>query len=117
MMLRTCASCRAHAGRPIGRASSTSAGSARDQVLFGHTSLLRVALVRATASAEEARARGGLRDARATALLSKAVAAAALLSAFQEGEERSILQFSDGAEGAPLAHVYAEALHLGEVRA
>jgi redox-regulated HSP33 family molecular chaperone len=93
----------------------------RDAVLKVWTPHLRLVLVTATRTANEAVRRHGLASPAGAALLAKTAAGAALLSASLKGEERAVLQLVEhegGDPGGPAARrLYAEAMAVGEVRA
>jgi redox-regulated HSP33 family molecular chaperone len=99
----------------VARLLHTPRARARDEILFGFTPLLRVSLANATRASALACARSAVRDPRAATLFSRALLSAALMSAFQKGEERAILHFS-GPPNDALTSLYAEAMHIGEVR-
>ncbi len=86
----------------------------RDKVVraISKDKTIRIAIVKNTNTAKEAQERHNLDFVSAT-LLSRAMAGASLISSFMKGEERIIIQLQGN---GPIADIYAEAMHLGEVR-
>lgn len=91
---------------------------ARDYVIKGTSTTLRLALVSCANAAEAARLAWRVTSPQATALLSKGLASASLLASFLKGEERVQLHWlcASAQAGAAVSEVYAEAMPIGEVR-
>ncbi len=86
----------------------------RDKVVraISKDKTIRIAIVKNTNTAKEAQERHNLDFVSAT-LLSRAMAGATLISSFMKGEERIVIQLQGN---GPISDIYAEAMHLGEVR-
>ena len=87
----------------------------RDMVYKGFIRDCRIAVATTTNLANVAKERFQIQNAGATSLFTRSLTASAMLSSFLKGEERIILEMQDQNDAA-LSHVYAESLHLGEVR-
>lgn len=86
----------------------------RDRVLrvISKDGFFRVAILKNSNTAQEAKKRHNL-DVMQAALLARHLSAASLMASFLKGEERIVVESSSN---GPLKSVYAEALQIGEVR-
>jgi len=87
----------------------------KDKSLTCFTKDVRIALLRSTGSCNTAFQKFDVRNERAAALFGRALTSSLLMSCFNKGEERCILDFQAMNDTAPVRRIYAESMRLGEV--
>jgi len=87
----------------------------KDKSLTCFTKDVRIALLRSTASCNSAFQKFDVRNEQAAALFGRALTSSLLMSCFNKGEERCILDFQSIDSTAPIPRIYAESMRLGEV--
>lgn len=88
----------------------------RDRALTVFTKDVRLAVLRCTSCVNTGASRFRVAQSQAAALYAKALASSMLLSCFNKGEERVIMDFSAFAQDAPVTRICAESMRVGEVR-